>query len=336
MSRKAKRKLENLYFREDFRRVDPDHMGDMHFGSHGIENYSQAFYQTLSRECKATKPLKIVVDYAYSRLSSVFPAMLGKLSWDTIALNAYSDPKRTPRTEEDRNSLLRNLSRVVMTLEADAGVLIDADGEKLTIVDDSGRVIDGNTLTALFTTLVAAASPDSKIAVPVTAPAALEELASEYGAEIVRTKTDIRDLMSTAGESGVTLAADTDGGFISPSFHPSYDAMYAFGRMMSLASNSNAKLSELVAALPDFWVKQESVRCPWEQKGKVMRVLAEEERSSNADFTDGIKIRRGQSWALVLPDPSEPFFRIITEGSNAAEAEELAEHYMQRVTDLAA
>jgi mannose-1-phosphate guanylyltransferase/phosphomannomutase len=142
--------------------------------------------------------------------------------------------------------------------------------------------------------------------------------------------------MSAAREPGVVFAADAEGGFISPSFHPAFDAMYAFARLMALAAGEEQKLSDLVSALPSFWVRQESVRCPWEQKGKVMRVLAEEENSSNADFTDGIKIRRGNSWALVLPDSAEPFFHVIAEGSNAEEAEELADKYARRITDLAA
>ena len=189
ISTKSERKLENLFFREDFGRCDYERVGDMEFGSHAILEYSEAFHCALERTTEAGEAPKIVIDYAFSRVSTVFTAMLGKLKWDAVSLNAYADVTRLPRNAEDEMALLDNLSRVVVTLNADAGVIMDAEGEKLTVVDNLGRIVDDNTLTTVFATLYSGCCENATIGVPVTAPKALEGIIEECGGSVIRTKT---------------------------------------------------------------------------------------------------------------------------------------------------
>ena len=78
------------------------------------------------------------MDYAYSRLSGVLPQMLGQLETDTIALNAYTDAKKAPKTPSDRAAVPRNAGQHRHTLKADLGVLLWDDGERLIVVDETG------------------------------------------------------------------------------------------------------------------------------------------------------------------------------------------------------
>ncbi len=102
-----------------------------------------------------------------------------------------------PKDNEGRNALLGNLARVLVTLNADVGVLMDPEGERLTVVDNLGRVIDDITLTAVFATLMAG-SEHSVIGLPVTSPQAFEAVVGASGGQVVRTRTDIRALMAKA------------------------------------------------------------------------------------------------------------------------------------------
>ncbi|MCE5198951.1 hypothetical protein LLG39_08240, partial [bacterium] len=313
-----------------------ERVGDMEFGSHAILEYSEAFHNALGSAPESGRPPKIVIDYAFSRLSTVFTAMLGKLKWDTVSLNAYADVTRLIKDEQTERAVLDNLSRVVVTLNADAGVLMDPEGEKLLVVDNQGRVIDPNTLTAAFASLFASQSPNSVVAVPVTAPAAMEDIVEASGGSILRTKTDPRALMARAEDGDVQLACDCRGGFVCPEFHPSMDAMYAFVKLVHLLQKDGRSFAELVDSIPRFNLAAQDVPCPWEHKGKIMRVLAQEEGGPNADYTDGIKIINGQTWALVLPDSSEPCFHVYAEASNEDTASELVRTYTERVRKLAA
>ena len=142
--------------------------------------------------------------------------------------------------------------------------------------------------------------------------------------------------MARAADGDVQLACDSRGGFICSEFHPALDAMYAFVKLMRLAGSSGKTLAQLVDSTPRFALLSEDVYCPWEHKGRVMRVLAEEEGGPNADYTDGIKLANGESWALVLPDSSEPCFHVFAEAPDKKNASELVRRYTERVKKLAA
>jgi mannose-1-phosphate guanylyltransferase/phosphomannomutase len=77
-----------------------------------------------------------------------------------------------------------------------------------------------------------------------------------------------------------------------------------------------------------------TVACPWEAKGRVMRRLLEEHVEGRIDLVDGIRIERLDGWALLMPDPDEPVYRVYTEADDAHGAEALAEEYSRRVSAL--
>ncbi len=341
LSKNAERKMETIFFREDFRRVDAEQVGQLEFAGRAIEQYTDTFNHAIEIDRVRKKPLKVIADFAFGRLASIYPQMLGKMGIDLIALNAYPDVSKTPKTPEDRSALLPNLMQIVQTLKADIGVLFEADGERMTLVDENGQLIEGSKLLAMMAVLVARTREGARIAVPVTAPRMIESLVALHGGSVVRTKTNIRDLMdscSTKNENRVDFAGDDGGGFIFAEFQPTFDAMFAFGKLLEMLAVTDLSASELADELPEAHVARATVRCPWEVKGRVMRVLTKEATNLGTDqrveLIDGIKFFQGEDWALVLPDASEPFFHIYAEASSAEDANTLLCGYVNRIESL--
>ncbi len=345
LSKNAERKVETIFFREDFRRVDATEVGQLEFAGRSIEQYSESFYHHLKVSEVETRHLKVVADFAFGRLASIYPTMLGRMGCDLITLNAYPDTSKTPKTREQRDAHLPNLTQIVQTLHADFGVLFEADGERLTLVDERGVVIGGNQLLTIMAVLMARTKEHARIAVPVTAPNQIESLVGLHGGEVVRTKTDIRALMDVcSGDPGrpgrVDFAGDDGGGFIFSEFQPSFDAMYAFGKLMEMLTISGISITELSNELPQVHVHRAHVRCPWEHKGRIMRELTRESDAlaGNDDYRiemiDGIKLFKGDEWTLILPDASEPVFHIYAEGATTESAIEMVNNYIRRIEEL--
>jgi mannose-1-phosphate guanylyltransferase/phosphomannomutase len=346
LSKNAERKVETIFFREDFRRVDANQVGVLEFAGRSIEQYSEDFFHHIRVEGIEQKHLKIVGDFAFGRLVSPagYPSMLGRMGVELIALNAYPDVQKTPKTPEARTTLLPNLAQIVQTLHADLGVVFEADGERMTLVDEYGNVIEGNDLLAIMSVLVMRTHPGARIAVPVTAPRMIEALADLHGATVVRSKTEVRDLMGhCTGDATradrATFAGDDAGGFIFSEFQPSFDAMFAFGKMLEMLTTTDLRISELAAELPQAHVARALVRCPWEVKGRVMRVLTREadgntDQENRVELIDGIKFYQGRDWALVLPDASEPYFHVYAEADTAERANQLLCQYVERIEHL--
>lgn len=331
ISKNLEKKVESVFFREDFKRTDPDDLGIIEFASRAVDEYKLDFFRHLAAPADLP-PLRAVCDYGFGPLAAIFPSMLSELGVESISLNAYHDAKRAPRTPDEIDAYLENLKHIVGTLGYDLGVLFVEEGERMIAVDDQGHLIQGNALFGALAMLVAKTTPQARIAMSVTAPSSLEELLVKENAEVVRTKADTRFLMDTSSQQAVHFGGDDRGGFLFPVLHPGFDAMFAFCKLITLLRQMKTSLSELLGALPAFHQASETVRCPWEAKGAVMRVLSEETpEGGHVELLDGIKIFQNGNWVLILPDAVEPVFHVYAESSHPDESLRLVRNYAQKI-----
>jgi mannose-1-phosphate guanylyltransferase/phosphomannomutase len=203
-------------------------------------------------------------------------------------------------------------------------------------VDDRGRIIKDYELLALISLLVARSYPHARIAVPVTAPRAIEEIAKEHGALVIRARSDRRSLMALAQAQGSSLAFAGGASYevIFPELHPAFDALYAVAKVMELLAQEHPKLSELVDMLPKWNMAERSVACPWEMKGRIMRTLIKEQRNNPIEMLDGLRVMRDNGWVLILPDASEPAFKVLAEAPSREEAARFVDAMSERIEEL--
>lgn len=334
ISRSLERKVEAAFFREEFHRIDSEELGMIEEAGRAVEMYQNDFFKLLPQPGPERR-LRIVCDYGYSSISAMFPAMLARLGVDSISINGYNDAKLAPRGNEQKLRHIENLRQIVGTLGYDMGVLVTDEGERLTVVDDKGRVLLGNTLFATLCLLVAKTIDCPTIAMSVTAPSRLEEVLQRERAVVIRTRSSVRDLMNSVQEGGITFAGDEQGGFIFPSLHPGFDAMFSLANLLLMLRQTGLNLSELVSVLPEFHLAYDQVHCPWESKGSVMRRMAEEHKEGDrVELVDGIKIFDRDSWVLVLPDSFEPVFHVYAESPAEAASKDLVDSYVKKIESM--
>ncbi len=328
---KKEQGIERLFYGEDFRRATMEETGEISFPVHGTEFYQTGFLQSIDREAIRRAKPKVVIDYAYGAAASIFPAILGRLGLEVISLNAYLDASKATRTPEMIARSLEQLGQIVVSLKADLGVMLDPSAEKLTLVDERGSVVGGEQAQAAAAFLVARqaqaagqADGHRKIAVPITASRIVEEVATRFGAEVIRTKTTTRSMMETALEPDVLLVAEESGGFIFPKFQPAFDAMYAAVKLIELMALSEERLGGIARHIPPSYLAHEMVPCPWEAKGRVMRQLMEVSRGGDVHLVDGIKMFDHSDWVLAYPSQDQAAFHVHAEAGSRERARELA------------
>jgi mannose-1-phosphate guanylyltransferase/phosphomannomutase len=332
LSEDAQRKVERLFGREDFRRVFPAEIGDIGFPPRALEQYTAALEATVDIAAIRDARFKVVVDYAYGSTSFVMPNVLAKLGADVLAVNPYASTAGA--LEFDRDSHAVQVAGYVRAAGAHLGALIDPDGEHLTVIDDTGKILtDEQALLALLT-LVCGHLLGDTVALPVNVTSQADEIAAQHGVRVRRTKLSTAALMDAASEPGVGFAASTDGGYILPGFLPAFDAAASFVKLLELLARSATRLSAVVEGLPRTHLAHETVVTPWEQKGTVMRTLVEMSKDREVTLIDGVKVRHDEGWALALPDPEEPITHIWSEGATDADAKALAKEYARRIRQL--
>jgi mannose-1-phosphate guanylyltransferase/phosphomannomutase len=333
----TERKIEGVFFREDYRRVYLDEIGRIVDIENIEETYTTAFFNALRQDALAgiARDFNLVIDYANANVSSILANILRRLEVDVVELNANLDDHRLFQTAQEFEEGMERLARITPVLGAHMGVRIDGGGEKLFLVDDAGRRLHGTQALAAITALTLAVNGGGTVAVPVTAPRAFEQIAERYGGKIVRTRATLAALMQTAANNrDMLLLGDGAGNYIFPSFYPVVDGIFAIVKIMELLTLRGASISQVIHELPRYYMHQTRVPCRWEHKGKVMRILNQQYQERRLEQVDGVKIDLGNEWVLILPDPDGPFFHIIAEGSSEEQARVLTEKYAGLVTGL--
>lgn len=333
----VERTIENVFFREDYRRVYLEEIGRIRY-LNGIEKtYIGGFLQPLQVEAiqSSANQFSIVVDYANANASDIASTVLRRLGCNVVELNANLNEKRIFQTHVEFGVGMDRLASIVPVLHAELGVRLDPGGEKMFIVDDRGRRLSDLQTLAALTEMSMRCYNGGTVAVPVSAPRAFEEIARRHGGTIVRTRSNLAALMQTAAANrDYLLLGDGLGNLIFPSFYPIADGLFAMVKLMELLALQQIKLSSVVDELPSYHMAQTKVPCRWEHKGKVMRMLNEQHANPDSDQIDGVKIDLGEAWVLLQPDPEGPFFRVIAEGINDEQAHTLTERYGELVMSL--
>jgi mannose-1-phosphate guanylyltransferase/phosphomannomutase len=332
IDKNSERALENAYFCEDFLRADANAMGELAFIPQLIEPYLQGLYDHETNELITNRHFKIVVNYDSSSLSLMLPSLFEQLGCQVISV------EKKHRNMDDRLWSLRELAGAVNSVTdqikasgADLGILVGNDPERLLILDEHGDLLKDEQLTVMLAFLVLKHKPQTTIPVQVTAPHFVEELAKEFHGRVIRTKANPRSMMEKVAQERLFPSADGKS-----LYQPEFDALFCLIKVMELLAREQLSLSEAKLLIPRVERGYREAQCPWEDKGRVMRNLFEENKDRQLEMTDGLKVFHDQGWALVLPDAEEPIFKIYSEANTAEEADALTQLYMSRINDLQA
>ena len=321
-----------LFLREDFKRASMDEAGEILAPPRSQEYYRAGFQKTIDSDLIQQARFKIVIDYAYSSASMVFPAILGELGLDVVALNSYLNPQKIHKTEKEFKHSLDQLSHIVTTLKADIGFLIDNGAEKVFIIDEHGKIVPDMHALAAVSYLVTKCCDSGTIAIPVTQSSVITEFASKSKMTVESIRTMPRHIMSAGQQEGVRFVGDGTGGFIFPEFQAAFDAMYAIAKILEMLARKKTRIGHVLREISHkIDVRHRKIPCPWDKKGQVMRLAMENLKDENLELVDGIKVHIDHSWVLMIPDPDEAYFDLWIEAEDDRRAKDLLRDYSEKI-----
>ncbi|MGD0082710.1 MAG: sugar phosphate nucleotidyltransferase [Acidimicrobiales bacterium] len=329
----TERKIERLHDREESRRVLAPEIGDIDFPARTLEAYTLDLTGSVDLEAIRSARFKLVLDYAFGTTGFVMPNVLAKLGADVLVINPHVS---TPGVLSfERSVHAARLGELVRASGAHLGALFEPDGEQLTLIDDTGRLLSDEEALCVMVRLVLADSPGGSIVVPVNAPRVVEVLAEQASSKVIWTKLGPADVMDAAARPGVVFGGNTEGGFIFPDFLPAFDAVGSFVNLLALLARSGARLSDVVGGLEMPCLASFEVPTPFEHKGLVMRVLLER-LPPDRILVDGVKISDRSGWTLVVPDPEAPITTVYAEADSIEQARVRAEEMATEIAGIIA
>jgi mannose-1-phosphate guanylyltransferase/phosphomannomutase len=336
LTREQERAVEQAFFREDFRRVYMDDIGNIDYALDVAEVYMRGYLAAVDARPIRNTHFKLVVDYAHAPTADVLPELLERLNVEVVPLNARVDPNKISLLQEQFAAERAQLATITSALsDTSLGVRLDIGGEKIFVADDNGALVPEMVMAVAMASLVLRSYPGSTIIVTADQSMVFERLAERHGGHVRRCAVDVQSLMEAAAVDGVSMACDGTGAFIFPALHPAVDGLVALGKLLELLALQHSRLSEVVAELPPFFTASTVVEGTWESKGRVMRCLAEQFAHYRTEMLDGIKVYLGEDeWVYVRPDADRPVFHVVAESRSAPVAMEIAEKYRRLVAGL--
>nr|WP_276209468.1 hypothetical protein [Streptomyces dangxiongensis] len=328
LSQGSQRKLDRVFARQEYRRAFPGEIGDLHFPASVFDSYTGSLLRNVDTTGIAEAGLKVVVDASNGSAGLVLPSLLGKLGVDSLIINPGLDESRPTETVEMRRKGLVRLGEIVASSGAAFGVRFDPVGERLSLVDEKGRIIEDDRALLVMLDLVAAERRSGRVALPVTTTRIAEQVAAYHGTQVEWTTTSPDDLTRVGGEEGTIFGGDGKGGFIVPEFSSVYDGAAAFVRLIGLVARTQLTVSQIDARIPRAHVLKRDLATPWAVKGLVMRRVVEAAGNRFVDTTDGVRVVETDGrWVMVLPDPAEAVTHLWAEGPDDTSAQALLDEW---------
>jgi len=335
LDRSSERRVESIFFREAFQRVLPDEVGDIIYPARTVDFYRKDLVRLLDSGVIKKAGLRVVVDCANGAGSAVAPAILGEIGCNVTTLNSRLDEIVGPRTFEQVPVSILNLARVVKALDADVGIALDSDADRVLFVDEDGNALPGDVSLALLSRERIRERKGGKVVVPISSSRIINHIVEPEGGEVIRSKIGPRSLLDAIVKNEAVFGGEETGGFVFPEFQKGFDGIFSSAKLIEILARENVELSKLYSDLPSLYMARDSVSSPLELRGQIMRSLIEEFRERQIDTIDGIKVFYDDTWVLMHPSSEEPVINLYAEAPSKEAANRVIQEYAQKIRALA-
>jgi len=256
------------------------------------------------------KGFKIVIDCANGAGYKVAPRVLADLGAEIVPIGC--SPNGRNINDGCGSTAPELLQLTVPGVRAQLGLALDGDGDRVVMVDELGRCVDGDQLLFILAT---ARHQAGKLKGPVVGTVmsnlGLEHALAERGIEFRRAQVGDRNVLAMLNESGGTLGGETSGHILCLDKTTTGDGLISALQVLAIMKQTGAGLAELAAAMrkyPQVLLNvQVATRFDPLADPQVLQMVEDVERRFG-----------GRGRIVLRASGTEPVIRVMVEGSDAA------------------
>jgi phosphoglucosamine mutase len=253
--------------------------------------------------------LKIVVDCAHGSAYKVAPQVLWELEADVISIGVAPNGRNI--NEGFGATDTAALQKSVLEHQADIGLAFDGDADRLIVVDEKGRVVDGDQLMAALALSFKGKGTLAKngIVATVMSNLGLERLLQQQGITMLRAQVGDRYVVEAMRAEGYTLGGEQSGHIVLSDYNSTGDGLLAALQVLALLKERGTPAGKTLAM---FTPLPQILRNVKFENGKPL---------DNSKVQDAIKkaeqtlVKNGR--LLVRASGTEPVIRVMAEGDDA-------------------
>lgn len=315
--------------------------GNFATGTGVIKNVDikQAYVDRMLKDISLARPLKVVVDPANATGSIIVKDIFSKIDADVIYINDVSDgsfPNHHPDPSIEAN--MQDLKRAVIENNADVGIGLDGDADRLGIIDNLGNFVAADTVMAIFWNDLMPKVANKTALFDVKCSKQLEDEIVRLGGNPFIYRTGNSYLKNKIKEMDLAFGGELSGHlFFRDRWDGFDDGIYASLRLLEIISRAEVPLNKLYEKFPKYYSTPEiKVKTTEDKKFKIVDEVKKYCQTKNLEMitVDGIRVTYPDGWALIRASNTGPNLTLRFEASTDERLTEIKDEFESLVEKL--
>ncbi|MBN2614468.1 MAG: phosphoglucosamine mutase [Bacteroidales bacterium] len=275
---------------------------------------------------------KIVVDAVNSTGGMAIPQLLKALGVREI-IELYCEPNgQFPHNPEPLPENLTEISKTVVDQNADLGIVVDPDVDRLAFVMEDGNMF-GEEYTLVAVADYVLHHQKGNTVSNLSSTRALRDVTEKAGGSYQASAVGEVNVVDKMKETHAVIGGEGNGGVIYPALHYGRDALAGTALFLTHLAQKKMKMSELRSSYPGYFISKNKINLTNGMSTEtVFRKVKEQYSQFPVTDIDGVKIDFPDGWVHLRASNTEPILRVYAESVSVEKAQEYARQVMNMVS----
>ncbi len=278
--------------------------------------------------------LNVVIDAVNSTGGIVIPKLLKALKCKQIS-EIYCTPNGDfPHNPEPLPEHLEDLSNMVIEKNADLGIVVDPDVDRLAFVCENGEVFGEEYTLVAVADHITDKKPGNSVS-NLSSTRALADVTIKNGGEYYASAVGEVNVVEMMKAKNAVIGGEGNGGVILPELHYGRDALVGIALFLTYLSNKKLKMSELKNSFPQYTIsKNKLALSDTTDIDLLLEKISKKYKNVKQNKIDGLKLEFENEWVHMRKSNTEPIIRIYAESENEKTAHNLGERFVKELKSL--
>ncbi|MEJ6754618.1 MAG: phosphoglucosamine mutase [Flavobacteriales bacterium] len=278
--------------------------------------------------------LNVVIDAVNSTGGIVIPKLLKALKCKQIS-EIYCTPNGDfPHNPEPLPEHLEDLSNMVIKKNADLGIVVDPDVDRLAFVCENGEVFGEEYTLVAVADHITDKKPGNSVS-NLSSTRALADVTIKNGGEYYASAVGEVNVVEMMKAKNAVIGGEGNGGVILPELHYGRDALVGIALFLTYLSKKKLKMSELKNSFPQYTIsKNKLALSDTTDIDLLLEKISKKYKNVKQNKIDGLKLEFENEWVHMRKSNTEPIIRIYAESENEKTAHNLGERFVKELKSL--
>ena len=277
---------------------------------------------------------KVVVDAVNSTGGIVIPALLERLGVECVKL--YCEPNgHFPHNPEPLKEHLTDISELVVKENADLGIVVDPDVDRLALVNEDGSMF-GEEYTLVACADYVLGQLKGNTVSNLSSSRALRDVTEKHGGLYRASAVGEVNVVQLMKDTHAVIGGEGNGGIIYPASHYGRDSLVGVALFLTHLAKKGISCKQLRDSYPSYFMSKNKIQLtPELDVDAILEAMSEKYKSEDVNTIDGVKIDFSTEWVHLRKSNTEPIIRIYTESTSQDNADTLAQKIMKEIIAIA-